>query len=293
MSCPVELEVEPKVVLPCNALLGEGPVWDHRTGLLHFVDGKHPAIWTFDPVSGESKRLRLPEKIGFIGLSPETRVLVAGLQRGLGTVSLETGEFSLMIDPEPDRDIRINDGVVDVDGGIVFGSMDDLENRPLGSFYRYHPSTGLTKVDTGFIVTNGPFPANDGKYIYYVDSCGFKIKRVQREGARISAPEVFFEWPEHWGYPDGMTGDADGGWWVAHWNGHAVTRIDASGQPTHRFRMPTEHITKVWFGGEDLSTMFITTAMIDQNVIKDPVAGHLFAVDCGFKGLNANIAQLS
>jgi len=125
-----------------------------------------------------------------------------------------------------------------------------------------------------------------------VDSCAFQIKRVHRKGATLAPPEIFFNWPESWGFPDGLTGDADGGLWVAHWNGRHVTRIDPEGQPSHRFSLPTEHITKVWFGGEKLDTLYITTASIDQNIIEDPVAGHLFAVNCGFKGLPANIAKL-
>lgn len=285
------LDASPHVVLPCHALLGEGPVWDHRTGLLHFVDGKNPAIWTFNPATGKSSRLRQPEKIGFIGLTEDPGVMLAGLQSGLAKVSLETGESSLVIDPEPEStESRINDGVVDIDGGVVFGTMDDREHRPIGSFFRHHPEHGLTRFDSGFVVSNGPFPGLSGDAVYYVDSVGFLIKRVTRKGASLGEPEVFFEWPEDWGYPDGMTGDAEGGFWVAHWNGHHVTRIGPDATPTHRFTLPTEHVTKVWFGGDDLATLFVTTALIDQNVIEDPLAGHLFAIDCGFRGLPANIA---
>jgi len=289
----IELGLSPEVLLPCGALLGEGPVWDPRTRLLHFVDGKHPAIWTFDPSNGESRRLPLKEKIGFIGLTPDSNSLVAGLQSGLATVSLQSGETKILLHPEPGNpEARINDGVVDHDGGLIFGTMDDSEYRPIGSFFRYHPDDGVTRFDSGFIVSNGPFPANDGKHVFYVDSCGFQIKRVRREGPKLGPPEVFFDWPEDWGFPDGLTGDAEGGLWVAHWNGRQVTRIGPDGGPSHRFTLPTEHITKVWFGGEDFATLYITTASIDQNIIEDPVAGHLFAVDCGFRGLPANIAAL-
>lgn len=289
----IQLDISPEVVLPCGALLGEGPVWDCRTGQLHFVDGKHPAIWTFAPSTGRSHRLPLKEKVGFIGLTPDPMRVVAGLQSGLGTVCLDSGEFSLLFDPEPENpETRINDGVVDLDGGLVFGTMDDREYRPIGSYFRYHPDHGVTRYDGGCIVSNGPFPANDGEHIFYVDSCAFQIKRVHRKGATLAPPEVFFNWPESWGFPDGLTGDADGGLWVAHWNGRHVTRIDPQGQPSHRFSLPTEHITKVWFGGEKLDTLYITTASIDQNIIEDPVAGHLFAVNCGFRGLPANIAKL-
>jgi len=289
----IQIEAQPKVVLPCNALLGEGPVWDHRTGLLHFVDGKNPAIWTFDPASGRSSRLSQTEKIGFIGLTSDPDMVVAGLQSGLATVSLKTGEAETWLNPEPENtDTRINDGVVDYDGGLIFGTMDDKEYRPIGSYFRYHPGDGLTRFDGGVIVSNGPFPANNGKEVYYVDSCGFKIKKVTREGAKIGRPGVFFNWPEDWGFPDGLNGDAQGGLWVAHWNGRHVTRIGPEGEPTHRFTLPTEHITKAWFGGPDHSTLYITTASIDQNLVEDPVAGHLFAVDCGFRGLPANIAAL-
>lgn len=287
------LELSPEVVLPCGTITGEGPVWDRRTGLLHFIDCKHPAIWTFNPQTGDNERLRLSERIGFVSLTEDPKVMVAGLEAGLVKISLESGESTLLVDPEAEApQTRINDGVADLDGGLIFGSMDNLEYRPTGSFYRYHPEDGLTCFDSGFVVSNGPFPSIDGEFVYYVDSVGFKIKRVRRQGKAIGEPEVFFDWPEDWGYPDGLTGDAEGGFWIAHWNGHGVTRIDASGSPSHYFAMPTEHITKVWFGGPDLATMYITTASIDQNIVKDPLAGHLFALDCGFRGIPANFAKV-
>ncbi len=55
--------------------------------------------------------------------------------------------------------------------------------------------------------------------------------------------------------------------------------------------VPGGFVTSCAFGGTDLSTLYITTAARGHDPHIDPMAGHLFRVQAGVRGLPANIAR--
>jgi sugar lactone lactonase YvrE len=83
------------------------------------------------------------------------------------------------------------------------------------------------------------------------------------------------------GFPDGMTIDGEGMLWVAHWGGWGVNRWDpGTGRRLDSVKVSTECVTSCAFGGDDLKTLFITTAgggSAGEGNPDQPTAGHLFA----------------
>ena len=102
-------------------------------------------------------------------------------------------------------------------------------------------------------------------------------------------PFVRFE--EGWGHPDGIAIDAEGHVWVCHWGGSRITRFAPDGEPEWVVPVPTAQVTKCAFGGPDLTTLYIATAGIGRDPHIDPMAGHLFSVETGIRGLPAYIAR--
>jgi sugar lactone lactonase YvrE len=87
--------------------------------------------------------------------------------------------------------------------------------------------------------------------------------------------------------PDGLSVDAEGGVWVALWDGGAVQRFDPNGRLDRQLSVPGGWITSCAFGGAGLRTLFITTATVDLDAEvrrRHPHAGSLFAIELDVAG---------
>ena len=88
--------------------------------------------------------------------------------------------------------------------------------------------------------------------------------------------------------PDGLTVDAEGFVWVAVWDGWTLIRYDPEGRVALRVPLPVPRPTSCCFGGDDMRTLFITTASIrlsEQVLAEAPLSGALFACRPGVSGL--------
>jgi len=93
------------------------------------------------------------------------------------------------------------------------------------------------------------------------------------------------------GYPDGSTVDSEGGLWSCRWGGSCVIRFDPNGKVDEIVEVPVESVTCCTFGGENLDTLFITTArwgMTQEQIDNNPSAGGLFSIKPGVIGLADN-----
>src|SRR3954453_22587514 len=118
---------EPKNIWDLAAELGEGPVWVERDSALWFVDIKKHQIHRYDPADESKRSWSAPEQVGFI-LPAKGGGFVAGLQSGLHHFDGARGGFQLIVEVEPELPTnRLNDGVVDPQVRLWFGTMDDGE----------------------------------------------------------------------------------------------------------------------------------------------------------------------
>jgi len=291
MTKPVVHAKTPRVAVASGCVLGEGALWDHRSGTLLFVDIKNPGIWRYHPASGRHVRLDAPERVGFVALTPEPDIVIAGFKSGLKRFHLFGRETQEIVAPEPDLPgNRINDGLVGPDGCLYFGTMDDGEQAPTGAFWRWDGRT-LTRFHEGFVVTNGPAFSPDGGIRYTTDTRGSVIHAHDLGGGGPGPPRPFVRFEEGWGHPDGMAVDAEGHLWVCHWGGSRISRFAPDGSLELIVPVPTAQVTKCAFGGPDLTHLFITAAGINRDAVIDPMAGHLFVVETGVRGLEANVFE--
>ena len=112
------------------------------------------------------------------------------------------------------------------------------------------------------------------------------------EDGRIGEARPLIRFEEGWGKPDGLTLDAEDHLWICHYGAGRITRFDPDGLVVYVVPMPTPLVTKCAFGGDDLSTLYVTTCLRGRDPTLEPMAGHLYKVETGFRGFPANLLAL-
>lgn len=278
--------MKPEYLCAAGATLGEGPFWSAAERALWFVDIKGRRIHRYAESSKELRSWNAPEQVGFIVPATNGR-MICGLRSGLHEFKPASGEFDLIVPVDSDRPRnRLNDACVDSAGRLWFGTMDDDEAKPTGSLYRFD-ARGLVRCDEGYVITNGPAFSPDGRAMYHIDTLERIVYVFDIDGdGQPSRRRVFARIQD--AYPDGPSVDIDGCVWISLFGGWGVQRYSPQGVLLETLALPTANCTKAAFGGEDLRTMYITTAAKDLSPVQlaaQPLAGGLFAVRVAIPGL--------
>ncbi len=282
-------------VLPIPLLeLGEGPLWDVRARRLLVVDIHGRAVHAWTPGCATSQCWRVPERIGWVIPRRDGEGYMAGMQSGFARLWLEpTLRVEAIGSPHPGRpELRLNDAKADALGRIWAGSMnnDDMARRD-GQLARLDSDGSIHVVESGFQVCNGPAITPDGSWMFHTDSYPRCVWRY-RLGANgsLSDKTLWKRFDAAQGHPDGMCFDAEGGLWIAFWGGGCVRRFSVEGELLRQIDLPPRQVSSVAFGGDDFTTLVVTTARegLDAAALQSqPLAGATFALRPGVRGLPA------
>jgi D-xylonolactonase len=284
------MSTAPRVV--CGELrseLGEGPLWSARDNAIYWVDILGHKLHRYSLAGGAIRSWSMPEKIGWVVERRDHRGFIAGFQSGFAELTLEPFTIRPIVDPEPHHPgNRMNDAKVDHLGRIWAGTMDVAIKRVTGSLYRLDANFECTKLDENYLITNGPAFGPKHDCVYHTDTGPGIVYRFDLEpDGSLTNKRPFIEFKPDWGKPDGMTVDAEGFLWVAHWGGSRLTRFDANGKPERVIPLPASRITSCTFAGPNLDRLFVTSAF--EGLTNEPLAGALFEVDAGgIRGIAPN-----
>jgi D-xylonolactonase len=285
-----------RCVWNAHAQLGEGPLWSVNEQALYWVDILNCRLHRLSH-DNEQRTWELDGEISSVCERAESSGVIATLRYGFAFFDPETHSLTHLVKPEINFPAhRFNDGKCDQRGRYWAGSVHFDCNVPVGSLYCLSPDLSVTQVDTGYTVTNGPTWSADQTLMYYNDSALGRVYvfDFDLESGTVSNKRLFLQFSEEDGSPDGMTTDAEGGLWIAHWGASKVTRHDRHGNVMQTIQLPCSQITSCAFGGADLQTLFITSAaagLSDTQLEREPLAGGLFAVDLNIEGVPANTFQ--
>lgn len=289
-----ETSLLPVVVVEHNCLLGEGPVWDAKEKLIHWVDILNGEIHAYSPDNKIHTTMLVGQMIGAFAFCTDGH-FIAALQNGFAFIDRSSGAIKMIEDPEshlPGN--RFNDGKCDPAGRFWAGTMALSEVQGAGSVYAIGKDLRAIKKIHNVSVSNGMAWSADHTTLYYIDSPSFKVVAYDyhKITGHISNERTIINIQPEDGTPDGMTIDTDGMLWIAHWGGWQVTRWNpATGEKLFHFSLPVSKVTSCTFGGENLQDLYITSASVgltEEALKSQPLAGALFVIrNCGFRGLPA------
>ncbi|MDM5201275.1 SMP-30/gluconolactonase/LRE family protein [Fictibacillus enclensis] len=282
-----------ELVHDAKAILGEGPIWDERSGKLYWVNILGKSIQSFDPRSGETKTFEIDQYPGTLALKEDGGFVLAA-QQGFFHLELnEDGTSNLKKIADPEEHLpgnRFNDGKCDPRGRFLAGTLSLKEDKGAGSLYRLNLDGTVDVLMSDLTISNGMAWSDDGTVFYFIDTPTMQVKAYSYnlDIGEVGEGRVVKDFTDELGAPDGMTIDDEGMLWVALYGGWGVVQIDpADGKVLQKIDVPASNVTCCAFGGENLDELYITTArqqLSDNDLKEQPHAGGLFRYRPGVKG---------
>jgi sugar lactone lactonase YvrE len=294
----MQLTSEPTCVAAMGDACGEGPVWSAGENALYWTDINRFLIHRFDAGNASVKSWFFEEPVTTLVLTDRDN-----------TIAVALGSRLILWEPRTDKRsehgfhlpgwpaVRLNDGRADPRGSIWVGSMKNNVN-PDGSsgevggtdgvLFRIDPDGKVSEWKRDIGVSNTLAWTQDASQFYFADTLQNRIFRYRYDSTSgaISGETVFFADYSR-GWPDGSNIDRQGYLWNCRYGGKCIVRVTPEGKADRIIEMPTHNITSCTFGGEDLRTLYITTARANAPA-SDRLAGGLFAMRTEVAGLPEN-----
>ena len=274
--------------LNMRCLLGESPIWHPEEGCLYLVDLNAGKLISWYPDTGKT----FSKNIGRITTALTRQIdgsLLLFHDRGAISRLGPDGTIQyLLVEMPQETETRFNDVIADP-AGRVFAGTEPTKDRP-GRLYRIEPDLSFEVVLEGIGEPNGLGFSLDRRTLYLVDSLSQIVWRFDynQSNGVLSDQRTFtkFYGDE---FPDGLTVDSNDNVWIAIWSGSRIARFTADASVLKSLYLPTKFVTSLAFGGTDLSTLFVTSAVVttpDNDEKADYAdAGKVFMIRPGVAGL--------
>ncbi|MCU0074272.1 SMP-30/gluconolactonase/LRE family protein [Pseudomonas koreensis] len=288
--------MQAELIVDARNAVGESPVWVAQENTLYWVDIANGGLQRWSADSGQVRTWQAPEMLGCI----------ARHSHGGWVAGMESGFFHLRanddgsLDSQPlahvehsRQDMRLNDGRCDRQGRFWAGSMvlDMSLRAPEGRLYRYGAGqSGPVEAQLGgLIVPNGLAFSPDGRTLYLSDSHP-DVQLIwafdyDTESGTPSNRRVFVDMNHYYGRPDGAAVDADGCYWICANDVGLVHRFTPEGRLDRSLPVPVKKPTMCAFGGSAMDTLFVTSIRPADDEDPLSLAGGVFALNPGVKGL--------
>lgn len=276
-------------------LVGESPLWHPEHGAVYWTDINGFTIQRYVIKDGALTTWRFEEPVCALSLTADPERLLVALGSRVILWDPATDRRVDFARPEPDTPFnRLNDGATDPNGVFWVGSMrnnvapdgSDVQVTGMtGSLYRLTPDGEVSVWDTGFGISNTLAWSPDLRTFYFGCSVSNTIYAYDYDAAdsSVSNRREFVAGIER-GVPDGSAMDAEGYLWNCRFFGGCLLRLSPAGEIDRVIEMPVSNLTNCAFGGEDLRTLYVTSASLHAPD-GEQHAGALFAIEMDIAGL--------
>lgn len=284
-----------EVIADNGDLCGEGPHWDEREQALYWTDIDGQKFYRYMWRERRHELLHAGFTINGFCLQEDGGLVTTSSQ---GAWLVKPGAEPLLLASEAEgQECRLNDCLADPEGRVYSGSyhLNPDGTSPPSYLFRIDRDGSVHVVDEGICFSNGLAFSPDCKTLYFTDMvarCIYAYDWRRSDGA-LSRRRVFVRVHRSEGMPDGLTVDAEGFLWIAHWFGGCVTRYDPDGKRERKVELPATQTSSLAFGGPELDEIYVTTAAMNNCLMLAPegydpervlVGGALYRFKAGMQG---------
>ncbi|WP_308797899.1 SMP-30/gluconolactonase/LRE family protein [Agromyces silvae] len=257
---------------------GEGAHWHEPWGGVRWVDMLAGDVLFRSDATGEIRRTPTGSRVAAMVRPRTGGGLVVATERGFLLWDAAEREEWRSADLIP-ADARFNEGAIDPLGRVLCGTIHDSREPGSADVWRLGVDRGATRILDGVTISNGLGFAADGSRAFYVDSRTRRVDvfDVDADGELVARRPFVVVPDEVVGNPDGLCVDAEGGVWVAFYNGGAARHYDRDGRLDAVVEVPgVSRVTSCALGGSSGTTLYLTTSREGLDDEAEPSAGALF-----------------
>ncbi|MFN5349994.1 MAG: SMP-30/gluconolactonase/LRE family protein [Polaromonas sp.] len=269
-----------QAVTPQVFELGESPFWHPHELMLYWVDIPGKCIHRCNIFMGSVESWAMPTEPGSMAPA-ESGGLVIALRDGIYRARQWGGALIKLASGVHDTaTTRFNDGKADPAGRFWAGTMFEPRTSASAGLFVLDGGALAQKVSNATIA-NGLAWSPDANTLYWADTPTHTVRAWNFNAATsaLTNERVFKRWPgkpagwqfgkdnyqDYGGRPDGAAVDAEGNYYVAMFEGARICKLSPGGQELASIPVPAQCPTMPCFGGDDLKTLFVTTACYNRS----------------------------
>jgi len=294
-----------------HCALGESPFWHAEENLLYWVDipGKQ-VLRASIPKNAPAlvQAWDMPSEPGCIAPADGGGLVIA-LRHGVFRARTWGGALEPVTTlPYDTATVRANDGKCDALGRFWVGTIDEPKVGRAAELFSIDCHAGVPQVQRqagDALTANGLAWSPDNRTLYWADTPEHVVHAwdYHLQTNTLSAHRIHLKFapkPPLWtfdaggyrGRPDGAAVDVLGNYWVSLFEGQRIACYAPDGTLLREIPTPAQCPTMPCFGGEDLQTLFVTTARHGRSAAElaaFPDSGAVFFMRVDTPGLGVNV----
>lgn len=266
-----------KVICDKRCIIGEGPIWNEREGVMYFINAYGNEICILDIYTGELRVRPIDGGVAAIAFDKENRLIVS---RADGIYYLNNDNtIKALYDTSQYCILRGNDMKVGPDGRVYVGTQSGkrcgVSDKVDGKLYSIDSAGRVRVLLDGLSLSNGLEWSMDEMKFYHTDSDTHIIKEYDFD--KVSGDIAFTGRQIRVDGVDGFTMDGEDRILAACWGRGHIAVIDTNLMEIEDYvDTPSTIPASCGFVGKEMEYLAVVTASRGADLEKDAKAGFTY-----------------